>query len=59
MTASILKQRFEHIKGLKLIKERNLLSSPSHFSLFHSCLSVVLLLYKGDYPENLDVVFCP
>ena len=27
-----------------------------HFSLFN-CLSVVLQLDKGDYPENLQVVF--
>ena len=38
-------------------------SSPSHFSsffsLFDCCLSVVLSLDKGDYLENMQVVFCP
>ena len=29
------------------------------FSPFNSCLSVVLLLGKGDYPENLRRLFCP
>ena len=29
------------------------------FSLFNCCLSVVLQLDKGHYPENLQVVFCP
>ena len=29
------------------------------FSLFNCCLSVVLQLEKGDYPENSHVVFCP
>ena len=28
----------------------------SHFSLFNCCLSVVLQLDKGDYPENLQIV---
>ena len=28
-------------------------------SLFNSCLSVILLLANGDYPENLRVVSCP
>ena len=28
-------------------------------SPFNSCLGVVLQLGKGDYPENLPVVFCP
>ena len=31
----------------------------SFFLLFNCCLSVVLQLEKGDYPENLQVVFCP
>ena len=35
------------------------LSSPSHFSLFNCCLSVVLWLDKGDYLENSHLVFCP
>ena len=30
-----------------------------HFSPFNCCLSVVLQLEKGDYPENSHVVFCP
>ena len=30
-----------------------------HFSPFNCCLSVVLYLDRGDYPENLQVVFCP
>ena len=38
-------------------------SSQSHFfhcfSLFNSCLGVVSLLDRGDYPENLHVVLCP
>ena len=29
------------------------------FSLFNCCLSVVLQFDKGNYPENLHVVFCP
>ena len=29
------------------------------FSPFNCCLSVVLQLDKGDYLENLHVVFCP
>ena len=29
------------------------------FSPFNCCLSVVLQLDKGDYPENLQVVTCP
>ena len=34
-------------------------SSMSQFSPFKCCLSVVLYLDKGDYPENLHVVSCP
>ena len=29
------------------------------FSPFNCCLNVVLSLDKGDYPENLQAVFCP
>ena len=29
------------------------------FSTFNCCLSVVLQLDKGDYPEHSHVVFCP
>ena len=29
------------------------------FSPFNCCVSVVLWLDKGDYPDNLQVVFCP
>ena len=29
------------------------------FSPFNCCLSAVLWLDKGDYPENSHVVFCP
>ena len=35
------------------------LKSTSHFSPFNCCLSVVLLLGTGDYPENSHAVFCP
>ena len=41
------------------MKTNKWFSFPSHFSSFNSCLSVVLLLDKGDYPENSHVVFCP
>ena len=34
-------------------------SSASHLPPFICCLSVVLYLDKGDYPENSHVVFCP
>ena len=33
------------------------LSSPSHCSPFNCCLCVVLLLDKGDYPENLNILY--
>ena len=38
--------------------------SPSFFYIFFfipfiGCLGVILLLDKGDYPENWHVVFCP
>ena len=29
------------------------------FSPFNCCLSVIMLLDKGDYPENLQVLCCP
>ena len=34
-------------------------SSPSRFSPFNCCLSVVLQLDKVDYPENSHFAFCP
>ena len=37
----------------------NIFSSVSHCSPFNCCLSVVLWLDKGDYPENSHVVFRP
>ena len=46
------RKRKEKINGLalRLIFRR--------FSLFNSCVSVVLQSDKGDYPENSHVVFC-
>ena len=60
----------QHNMIIKMLDENNMAQSKtdkwllisSSFSSFFAvncCLSVVLELNKGDYPENVHVVFCP
>ena len=54
-------QALDDIAQPKIKEVRELALHPifHRFSTLNCCLSLVLYLEKGDYPENSHVAFCP